>query len=432
MVRRAVLAFAAAAAFVAGLRSAGAQQRVFRPDDVYRVPIGRSASRGPADAPVTIVEFSDFRCGACRHAHPIIRQLLALYPGQIRFVYKNYVIFGEASLLASLAALAAGEQGEFWAMHDRLFAAEDTDFTVEQLDRFARDIGLDMARWRAQMRERRPAALATLLEENALAERLGLGSTPMFFVNGRPVAGAADLGTFIRLVDDEIKRARWAIQDGAPRDRIYEALTASGRERGRSAWPVGIGSNGLVRGNPNALVTLVVFEDFQCPFCARHAQVIDQLAREYGDDLRIVFRHMPLRMHAQAQLAHEASMAAAAQGKFWAYHDRLFSGGDLDRDALIAYAKQIGLDVRRFRAALDRHEFAAAVAADVAAAQALGITGTPTSFVNGQRVDGAQPIGVFRTLIDQKRAEARALLDRGVSRDALYRTIVDLDDERGP
>lgn len=426
--RSTTVAFAAWLCAVGIQPDAGAQERVFRSDETYYVPAGKSAIRGPSDALVTIVEFSDFRCGACRTAQRTMQQIVSLYAGEVRFAYKNFVIFGDQSVLASMAAAAAGEQGQFWAMHDRIFTG-GTDIDRDLLDGYARDLGLDMGRFRAAMDAKPFPWVNDLIEEMKLGETLGVQGTPMFFVNGKPINGAADAGAFIRVIDDEVKRATRELEAGVTQADLYERLIAGGRREAGTTHPVGIGENGLTRGPADALVTLVVFEDFQCSFCAGSAGVLDQLTQEMGDDLRIVFRHMPLAgIHPDAPLAHEAAQEAAAQGKFWAMHDELFAHQDaLDREHLEVYAKRIGLDMKRFRRALDREIHAAAIAADYEAAADLGVRGTPTAFINGVKVSGAQPIEVYRAMVDAKKLEAEALVRAGTPRADVYKTLVGID-----
>jgi RNA polymerase sigma factor (sigma-70 family) len=162
--------------------------------------------------------------------------------------------------------------------------------------------------------------------------------------------------------------------------------------------------DGPARGPADAPVTIVVFQDNLCPYCGHALGTIDQLFDEYPGKLRLLVKQLPV--HAAARLSAEASYAADAQGKFWDMHDMLLSHQeDLSRDALISYAKQIGLDVDAFTAALDRHTFAPAVAADVAAAKELGIHGTPSFVINGRQLAGARQIDEFRATIDQALAE---------------------------
>lgn len=422
-------------AVVALLVTAGpAPAARFDRDTVYDVPVGDSPSRGPRTAPITIVEFSDFRCGYCARARYAVDELFRLYPGQVRLVYKFRPLdldVDSESVLAAEAALSAGAQGQFWPMHDRLFQP-DAVITRAALDGYARELGLDVAQFRQDLDDgvhRR--AIGRDLE---LVDRLGVGGTPMFFINGRPIVGAQPLGEFIRVMDDELKRAQGALRSGVAPEDLYAHLIRGGEQAGgpevrrgldpARTYPVGLGDNGHVRGKADALVTLVVFEDFECGYCARLVPTLDRLAAAYGAELRIVYRHFPLSFHPHAQLAAEAALAAAAQGKFWQMHDVLFANqGALERADLERYAEQVGLNMTKFRRALDDRTYAAAVEADIAAGAELGVTGTPTVFVNGSPIVGAQPIDVFRAMIDARLMQARELVDGGLPRGEVYKTV---------
>ena len=145
-----------------------------------------------------------------------------------------------------------------------------------------------------------------------------------------------------------------------------------------------------IRGPADAPLTLVEYADFQCPFCSRATGVVDALRERFGDDLRYVFRHLPLvDVHPEAAWAAEAAEAAAAQGAFWEMHDRLFShSNQLDPASLLAHAAALGLDIERFSRELGAGAHAAHVREDVASAEASGATGTPTFFANGRRQVG--------------------------------------------
>jgi Na+/H+ antiporter NhaA len=161
-----------------------------------------------------------------------------------------------------------------------------------------------------------------------------------------------------------------------------------------------------IRGDDDAPVTLVEYGDFECPFCGRAEPVVRQLLNEFGNDLRYVFRHLPLSdVHSRAQLAAEAAEAADDQGAFWEMHDLLFDRQDaLEPKNLVEYARQLGLDVDRFTDQLRRHEHAGRIASDVDDADLSGVSGTPTFFVNGIRHQGAYDI---ETLTQAVRAALR-------------------------
>ena len=145
-----------------------------------------------------------------------------------------------------------------------------------------------------------------------------------------------------------------------------------------------------IRGPVYAPLTLVEYGDFECPFCSRTTGTVDALMARFGDDLRYVFRHLPLAdVHPNAILAAEAAEAAAVQGAFWEMHDRLFTHQDqLEPPDLLTHAAVLGLDVERFSRELGTGVHAARVRDDVASAEASGATGTPTFFVNGRRQVG--------------------------------------------
>ena len=156
---------------------------------------------------------------------------------------------------------------------------------------------------------------------------------------------------------------------------------------------------GPARGPANAKVTVVVFTDMRCKYCGAALGSLDQLFDEYPGKLRIVVKQMPVVE--AAKLPAEAAFAADAQGKFWELHDLMLANqDDLSRDALLGYAAQLGLDLVKFRAALDDHRFAAAVTADVNAAKALEIMGTPAFVINGRKIIGNVPLANLRDAID--------------------------------
>jgi Na+/H+ antiporter NhaA len=167
-----------------------------------------------------------------------------------------------------------------------------------------------------------------------------------------------------------------------------------------------------VRGPADGQVTLVEYGDFECPHCGQAEPVIRDLVETFGHDLRFVFRHLPLDdVHEHAALAAEAAEAAGAQGRFWEMHDLLYAHQDaLTVDDFLAYARQLGLDEDRFFDDLDSRRFALRVARDVQSADASGVAGTPTFFINGRRHYGAYDLdsltAAFRVAQDVKIGEA--------------------------
>jgi Na+/H+ antiporter NhaA/protein-disulfide isomerase len=163
-----------------------------------------------------------------------------------------------------------------------------------------------------------------------------------------------------------------------------------------------------VRGADDALVTLVEYGDFECPYCGQAEPVVRELLASFGDELRYVWRHLPLNdVHSEAQLAAEAAEAASAQGSFWAFYDALLAHqGTLAPLELRRHAEELALDVERFWEELRHHAHAPRVAEDVASADASGVSGTPTFFINGRRHHGAYDVDTLTTAVRSARGRA--------------------------
>jgi Na+/H+ antiporter NhaA len=166
-----------------------------------------------------------------------------------------------------------------------------------------------------------------------------------------------------------------------------------------------------IRGPDEAPVTLVEYGDYQCPYCGQAEVAIRQLLEAFGDELRYVWRHLPLSdVHANAQMAAEATEAAGAQGAFWPMHDRLLVAQDeLTSSDLRRHAEELGLDVERFWDELRRREYAERVAGDVASADTSGVAGTPSFFINGRRHQGAYDVETLTAAVRAARARARLM-----------------------
>ncbi|MFT3773628.1 MAG: thioredoxin domain-containing protein [Minicystis sp.] len=191
-------------------------------------------------------------------------------------------------------------------------------------------------------------------------------------------------------------------------------------------YRVPIGSS-AVRGSADALVTLVEFTDYQCPFCFRADDTVRALRDKYGADLRVVLKHEPLPFHKLAEPASELAFEARAQkgdDAYWAVHDLLMAQrGQLDADDLRDIADEAGLDVDKAMSNVAMRKHAAQLTEDSDLADDVGAGGTPTFFINGRKLVGAQPMERFVALIDAELAAARAMVAGGVARDKVYDTI---------
>jgi len=352
----------------------------------------------------------------------------------VRLVFKHMPLPMHAKALpAARAAFAAQQQGKFWEMHEHLF---EVGGEIGDIETVAERMGLDVERFKLDMVSQ--AATDAIEADRFAAGVLGIGSTPHFVVNGRHIRGALARNHWDKVIEVERQEARTLIDSGTPRSEMYAAMmkdAATKRARPsngpdpskRHAVHPGQGRPSL--GPDDALVTVVEFSDFQCPYCARLAPTVHELPQRHAD-VRVVFRQMPLPNHALARPAAKAALAAHRQGKFWEMHDALFErGGKITDGDMDDIAEEIGLDLGRF--ATDREDPAieAMVAEDEALARQVGVQGTPASFVNGRFMSGAQPVEAFDTTIERERAAAQALIDSGVPADRVLDTLIERDAE---
>lgn len=382
------------------------------PTDELFAPLGSSPVKGNPNAPVTIVMFSDFQCPFCARVEGTLRELEGRYGEEIRIVWKNNPLpFHDRAEEAARAANAAGAQGKFWEMHDKIFANQSA-LSAEDLHEYASQLGLDMYRFEADMIA--PRIASAIKDDQDLAVRLAARGTPHFFINGYRLRGAQPTTKFVELIDRELGRARSQIAMGTPASEVYAVLQASAN-RGEAKMldaapdagggeaikaPVNIPLGGApAKGPASAEVTIVTYADFQCPFSARFAASLDEAIRD-NPNVRVVYKQFPLPFHTSADLAAQASLAAHAQGKFWEMHYLLFANQQrLSRQDLEGYAEELGLDMERFRYALDTGMYEQRVKEETAEGQRFGVQGTPTWFVNGVFQSGALPADAIRSKI---------------------------------
>ena len=432
----------AAGAIGAGAAAPGGTPR-------YAIPVtAAQPSKGPANALVTMVVFSEFQCPFCSRMIPITEQMLREYPTQVRVVWRNLPLgFHPNAMPAAEAAMEAFAQGgneKFWRLHDILFQNQ-RELTRENLDRWAGEVGLDMTRYRAAMDGH--THQRAIEADAALAAQIGAQGTPNSFINGIQVTGAQPFEAFKAIIDAEIANAQRLIASGTPAANIYAAVTRGGLTRAAPAAAPGAqpgaapqqarpqpDPNAVYRvpvegrlpqqGPDDALVTLVLFSEFQCPFCSRVEPTVTRIVQEYGRDVRVVWMNNPLGFHPNAMPAAIAAMEAFEQGgnaKFWALHALLFEHqADLSRPNIETYAQQAGLNMAQLRAALDNNEHQAIITAQQQLAQGLGASGTPSFFINGRNLRGAQPFEAFKAVIDEELAKARALVAAGTPRARVY------------
>ncbi len=395
---------------------------------------------------VTIVVFTDYACPPCGRTWQVLENLVEDYGEDVRVVFRTYTVpgFGKGEEAAE-AAFAAGAQGKFWEMHRRLFEHMG-EFDRPTLRAHAKEIGLDVPKFMDDLDTGVHAG--SRMRHRREAKRLGIVGLPAMFVNGLYLAGFADEATWHGIVDEEIARAKELLAGGTRRDQLHATIMASASNKS-VAPPTGaeqlrdeleqrrkatdpatavIAPRGDQRyriepgpapatGPDDATVLVVEWTDFQCPYCRRAwNEELRELVEARKGQVRFAVRHLPLEIHTAARGAAQASMAAARQGKFWEYQDALLQHErELDREAFIAIAERLGLDVERFKTDIDDPAIAREIDEDIKVAVAVGVDATPAFFVNGRYVSGFEP-GRLAAMIDEELAAAKKRIDEGVAK----------------
>ncbi len=344
---------------------------------------GHDAAGGPPQTEVVAVVFSDFHSVACSEVHGLLDRLAEDRHLKLQRIFKHAPAHPDA-LMAHEAALAAGAQGKFQAMHDLLF--KNTGAVGSALINMAMTLGLDLKRFEDALDERqfRPAVLKDIAE----ARGLGVRTTPTVFLNGTRLDGLEPLQSLVR-------------RAAQPPPPAWESLPVENVDLDLDYSPAS--------GPEDAPVTIVEFADFQCGFCRMHSQTLGQLTSAYPGLIRRVFKHYPLEVRDPALLPHLASMAALDQGRFWDLHLSLMTRTlDYSKPELQEHIRALGMNPVRFEVAIAGTRSRQLVLRDLAEGESLGIRATPTTFINGRRLVGRQPLEVLATYVD------RILASRGI------------------
>jgi protein-disulfide isomerase len=373
--------------------------------------------KGPKDALVTMIIFSEFQCPFCKRVEDTLKQVSEAYPNDVRMVWKDNTLpfhprAKPAATLARHAYKTKGDKG-FWEAHDALFASQPK-LEDEDLKGIAEKVGLKWDDVKAAIDSNKYAE--KLDGSMELANDVQARGTPHFFINGVRLSGAQPLDAFKKAIDEQLAKAKGIVAKGVPKAKVYDELMKDAKgppppEKKEVAAP---DAQSPFKGGANAKVTIQIFSEFQCPFCKRVEPTIKELEKEYGNKVKFVWRHMPLAFHTDAPLASQAAQEAFAQkgnGAFWKFHDKLFEAQGTEegikRPGLEKIAQEIGLDMAKFKAALDSGTHKAKVDADAKIGNDAGINGTPAFVINGYFLSGAQPAAAFKKLIN------RALKDAG-------------------
>jgi len=421
----------------------------------YLAPVrADDPSLGGAAPLVTVVVFSDYACPPCGRTWKVLNHLLEDHGEDLRVVARSLTTpgFGDGERAAE-AALSAGAQNQFWPMHQRLFAAPLDRATLKS---HAEVLGLDVPRFLEDL------DLGTFsgprVQHRREAQELGIYFGPVALVNGRPVVGFRDERAWHTLIEEEILAAQVRLREGTARADLYASFQAgallapielppeaeAARQQLAERFAIDIktlpadfqrleaGQRYMVEagdapalGPVDAPVQLVVFMDYECPFCRRAAQAFAELRRRYPEDLRLAVRHLPLPIHRSADGAARAAVAADRQGQFWPFSDRLLAPEvtSLGRGTFLAIARDLHLDEARFIADLDGPDAAATVREDMLLARRLGLDATPGFFLNGRHVSGFRGVDELAAEIDAELLTTKKLLAEGIARSELLATL---------
>jgi len=402
---------------------------------------------GDRGAPITAVVFADFEDPFAARLAPSIDSLKALYgASKVRIVWKHHAMpwhmHAHEAAETSEGVRALGGNDAFFHFEERAFANQSS-LSTASFETWASEWGVDVTKLRAGMAAHDWAA--KIADDERLATTIGVTSS-VAYVNGIKVPAASTMTTWQRTIDDESLLAQAAIASGTPTDRVYVTRSKSNFASGAAAFgaptststytppsplvvhKVPIGSSPVL-GASDALVTIVEFSDFQCPFCSRAEPTLRALRAKYGGDLRIVWKNEPLAFHVHAEPAAELALEARTErgdAAFWAVHDDLYASQStgLDDTQLLRIARDHGVDPSRARLAMTSHKFQPTIDADETLAKRLGASGTPTFFINGRIISGAQPQTAFETIIDEEILKAKIRVAKGTARARVYDEIM--------
>ena len=402
------------------------------------LPITDDPVWGSPVAPVTLVEFSDLQCPFCARVEPTIKSLQAKYgPNQLRVVFKHYPLpFHDKARPAARVADSVFRQGgsdKFFAFLDLAFS-EQAKLSEAALNDWIARVGLSPAlvMQRAGLQD----TASKVDSDVELANKLGVNGTPAFRINGSELVGAQPPEAFAAIIDAELVAAAALRKQGVAPEAIYKTRVqanyvapkpadAPEDDEDLTVWKVPI-QGAPSYGAKDALVTIVEFFDYQCPYCRRAEATMNELMAKYPKDLRIVLRQNPLPFHPHALPAANLALEARAEkgeAGFLEANRRLFEGG-LEEADLIALGRELKLDDKRVRAAIMSNTHAAEIEADVDLANDFKAAGTPHFFINGQRLSGAQPLESFVSVVEAQLKVARALVENGTPRAKVYDEIL--------
>ncbi|MFH2007459.1 MAG: thioredoxin domain-containing protein [bacterium] len=446
------------------------------PNAVYKVPTEGRPFKGAKDAKVVIAEWSDYQCPWCSKVNPLLAGVLKKFPKDVKVVWFDFPLrFHKQAMPAAQTCYEVFKQkgnAAFWKCHDSVFA-NARQITDENLAKWAKEAGADPKKVAEAIKSKKheQAVQASM----RTGQMIGVRGTPSIVVNGRKYQGQRDPESFAKMIEAEIKKANGIIGKGGVTVATYynhiqkTALAKvkylpgqdgpagkDGRRRPPRRQPdpnaiykVTLDGKSPFKGPKHALVTIVEWSDFQCPYCKWAACLANDIAKAYPTQVKVVFKNNPLGFHKQAMPAAEAAYAALAQKGnkgFWSMHDKLFPmdkcktpmphirewlrelprpAPTLDLPLFTKFAGELGLNVAKFKKDLEAHTYQARLKEEQAMAVKLGARGTPAFFINGLYIRGVRPFDRMKQLIDEQIKKAQKLMaEKKIPLAKLYDAII--------
>ncbi|HSC89578.1 MAG TPA: thioredoxin domain-containing protein [Polyangiaceae bacterium] len=407
------------------------------------VPVSANdPSWGSPLAPVTVVEFADFESPFSARVQATLDNIRTVYgPEKVRIVWKHHPLpFHKRARPAHEAAAAVfglGGGKAFWTFQTLAFLHR-SELTDENFRAWAVESGVAADAWEEAYRT---GTFASKIDADiALSSKVAANGTPNFRINGLTLSGAQPFEKFKAVIDAQLVEAAQLVTSGVKPVEIYPRLVAKYVARSEevareeeppldpTVWSVPVGPDDPSWGPQDALVTIVEFAEFQCPFCKRASETMKRVLERYPNDVRLVWKDNPLTFHPRARPAANAARAIferKGNAGFWAAHDSLFTSQPKLEDADIRAALAgTGVPWSFVSAAIEKDKYAAKIELSIDLATDLEARGTPQFFVNGIRLAGAHPFEKFRPLIDAELVKARQMVAGGTKKADVYAEIV--------
>ena len=371
---------------------------------------------------MTIVQFSDYQCPFCSRVEPTINQVMDEYKGKVRVVWRDLPLpFHPNAMPAAIAARAAGDQGKFWEMHDKIFA-DQQHMDRATYEKYAEELGLNMGKFKAALDAQK--GKEAIEADAAAGGKIGARGTPAFFINGKFLSGAQPFESFKAKIDEELKNAEGLVAKGTPKAKVYEALmkdaktevpaapaaAPAGEEKGPEAGHQGLRGRGRRLAVEGAEERAARRSSSSPTSSARSAAASSRRWRRWRRSTRA-------RSASSGRTTRCPSTTTPSRRprRRWRRTRRASSGRcttscsqnqqALDRADLEKYAQDLGLNMAKFKADLDASKYKSTIEAETKEGQAVGVNGTPAVFINGRKISGAYPFETFKKIADEELAK---------------------------